>query len=72
MKLTRFALEGMHCEGCAGRIRGLLTREPGVRHAEVSFTEGMAGVRYNPHAVDVARLREIIAMAGFAVVEKTT
>lgn len=70
MQTVKLTIGGMHCDGCAERIRTLLSKEPGVREANVSFTEGSANVRYNPHRVSVARLREIIEIGGFDVVEQ--
>jgi copper chaperone len=70
MDLAVFKVDGMHCEGCADRIRTLLGKEPGVRAAVVSFAEGSAEVRYNPHTVSEAGLREIIETGGFHVRER--
>jgi len=69
MNTTTFKVNGMQCDGCADRIRTLLCKEPGVREARVSFAEGSAKVRHNPHTVDEMQLREIIEMGGFDVVE---
>lgn len=71
MNTTTFRIDGMHCDGCADRIRTLLSKEPGVREARVSFAEGAAAVRFNPHSVSEARLREVIETGGFNVVETT-
>jgi len=71
MDLAVFKIDGMHCDGCADRIRTLLSKEPGVRAARVSFAEGSAEVRYNPHTVGEARLREVIETGGFHVRERT-
>ncbi|WP_412559011.1 heavy-metal-associated domain-containing protein [Thalassospira sp. MIT1370] len=71
MDTTTFKIDGMHCDGCAERIRSLLNKEPGVREARVAFATGSAEVRYNPHTVDGMRLREIIETGGFDVVETT-
>ncbi len=71
MDTTTFKIAGMHCDGCAERIRTLLGKEPGVREAYVSFDTGSAEVRYNPHTIGEHRLREIIEFGGFDVVEQT-
>lgn len=71
MDLLVFKVDGMRCDGCADRIRTLLSKEPGVRAAKVSFAEGFAEVGYNPHTVGEARLREVIETAGFHVLEQT-
>ena len=65
MQTIQLEIRGMHCDGCAARLKGLLEREPGVREAEVSFAEGRARVRYNEHAVSEARLRAVIETGGF-------
>lgn len=67
MNRTTFTIGGMHCDGCARRIKSLLLREPGVREARVSFPGGLAEVRYNPHVMTETRLIEMIEDAGFAV-----
>lgn len=54
MNTRTFKIDGMHGNGCADRIRTLLNKEPGVRAARVSFTEGSAEIRYNPRSIDEA------------------
>jgi copper chaperone CopZ len=62
---TRIKIEGMHCDGCAGRVKRLLEQEPGIREADVSFPAGEARVKHNEHAVSTDRLREIVERAGY-------
>lgn len=64
---TVLKIEGMHCDGCAARIRTVLEREPGVRSAEVSFTNKQARVEYNLQSLDEGRLVEVVETAGFEV-----
>lgn len=71
MDVAVFKIDGMHCDGCADRIRTLLSKEPGVREARVSFAKGSAEIRYNPHSIGEERLREIIETGGFHVLEQT-
>lgn len=71
MNTTTFKIDGMHCDGCAKRVQTILTKEPGIREARVSFAEGSAEVRYDPHTVGVQRLHEIIEKGGFHVLERT-
>lgn len=71
MDTAIFRIDGMHCDGCAERIRALLGREPGVREAKVSFADASAQILHNPHTVNEARLRQIIQTGGFDVVERT-
>lgn len=65
METTTIRIEGMHCEGCAGRVKSLLEKQPGVREADVSYADGEARVRYNGHGVDAGTLRGIIVKAGY-------
>ena len=57
----------MHCDGCAERITTLLEKVPGVRDVAVSFADGQARVRYDPHAVNEDGLVEVIEQGGFSV-----
>ena len=68
MKTTIFKIEGMNCDACASRIKGLVENEPGVRMADVSFSEGQARVLYDPQAVQESRLVDTIQRPGFRVV----
>lgn len=65
MSTTRVKIEGMHCDGCAQRVRRVLEREPGVHTAEVSYRDGEARIQYNEQAVTTDRLRELVEQAGY-------
>ncbi len=65
MMQTTIKIEGMHCDGCASRVKGLLEKEPGVREADVSYQAGEARIKHNEHSVEPARLREVIERAGY-------
>ena len=67
MNRATFTIGGMHCDGCAQRIKTLLEKQPGVRDAQVSFSSGLADVGYNPQVMTESKLVEIIDGAGFAV-----
>lgn len=67
MNSAIFKIDGMHCDGCAERIKTVVEKEPGVRAAAVSFPAGDARVTYNPHAVTEEWLAGIIERAGFTV-----
>lgn len=62
---TTLRIEGMHCDGCAERIRRILEREPGVREADVSLDRERARVTHRETAVDAARIIELVEVAGF-------
>ena len=67
MKSLDLKIDGMQCEGCAGTIQSILSREPGVRSASVSFPKRAASVFYDPENTDGARIAEAITKAGFTV-----
>lgn len=62
---TTIKIEGMHCDGCAGRVKVVLEKEPGVREADVSYQAGEARVKYNEHTVGADKLRQVIERAAY-------
>lgn len=69
MTTSTIKIEGMHCDGCANRVKGLLEKEPGVREAEVSYQAGEARVKYNEHSIAADRLRQVVEQAGYTAGE---
>lgn len=65
------AMEGMHCEGCAEKLRARLGKLIGVRDAMVSFAERRARIIYDPRATEEALLVAEIRKSGFRVTGKT-
>lgn len=62
---TIIRIEGMHCDGCASRIKRLLETQAGVRQADVSYAAGEARVMHNEHVMTADRLREVVQGAGY-------
>jgi len=60
------SVTGMGCVNCASRVRNALLEREGVYRADVDHVSGMARVRYDASAVDVADLLEAVAEAGRA------
>lgn len=67
MKTLALRIEGMHCDGCAETIKGLLAVEAGVKASSVSFEEGRARVLYDPAANDEKTLVAAIEKGGYKV-----
>lgn len=67
MKTLVLTIDGMHCEGCAETIKGLLAVEDGVKATTVSFKEGRARVLYDPAAVDERKIAIAIEKDGYKV-----
>ena len=65
MATSTIKIEGMHCDGCANRVKGLLEKEPGVREADVSYAAGEARVKHNEHTVGTDKLHQIVERAGY-------
>lgn len=68
MKTVTWKIEGMHCEGCAKTIEVRLAREPGVRHAEVSFPSSSARLLIDPQTASAEELAKLIERAGYRIV----
>jgi copper chaperone CopZ len=62
---TRLKIDGMHCDGCTGRVKRVLEREDGVEAADVSLDTGEARVRHAEGAVDAEHLRAVVERAGY-------
>ena len=67
MKTLVLTIEGMHCDGCAETIKGLLAVEDGVKASFVSFSEGLARVLYDPAVIDEKKLVAAIEKGGYKV-----
>jgi Hg(II)-responsive transcriptional regulator len=67
VKTTTFQIGGMHCDGCARTIEALVSSEPGVRKATVSFKTREARILFDPSAVSEDRLAATIRRAGYSV-----
>ncbi|MBZ9750190.1 heavy metal translocating P-type ATPase [Deinococcus sp. HMF7604] len=60
-----FAVGGMTCANCVGRVERALTRTPGVLGASVNLATERAQVRYLPAVVGAAELRAAVQSAGY-------
>lgn len=65
MKTTILSIEGMHCDGCAHTIELLLTRVPGVRKTDASYSGRQARVLHDPDAASPEDLVAAIDKGGF-------
>lgn len=66
MVSLKIALEGMHCEGCAGRARRTLLGLKGVVKVITSLDDHSAEVTFDEHTVAHADLISALRDAGFA------
>ena len=72
MNVLMLKINGMHCDGCASRLEGLLERTNGVDDATVSFNTREAKIVYNPNTINAAHLIEITERGGFAAAVEET
>lgn len=71
VKAATFKIDGMHCDGCARTIEALVSTEPGVRKATVSFKAREARIWFDPLAVSEDRLTAAICQAGYSVTARS-
>lgn len=64
-RVADLSVPGMTCPVCPITVRKALTALPGVVSAEVDYDSRSATVVYDPARVDVARLRQATADAGY-------
>jgi copper chaperone CopZ len=62
---NRFAITGMHCDGCAGGLTAELKETRGVASAVVTFSNKLAVVAYDTNLVNSVQLAKAIKDAGF-------
>jgi MerR family copper efflux transcriptional regulator len=67
MKTAIFKIEGMHCDGCARTVAAVVSAEPGVKRATVSFKTQEARILFDPGAVNEDRFEAAIRQAGYSV-----
>src|SRR5215212_4457552 len=61
----RIPVSGMTCAACQARVQRTLAKQPGVADAAVNLMMQSATVRYDPAAIDPARLVEAIRRTGY-------
>jgi copper chaperone len=66
-KTVKFQVNGMHCEGCAGKIK----RSVGDLHIEhtlsVDVKSGKVNIQFNSAETNIAKLKDSITQVGFQV-----
>ncbi len=72
VKTATFKIDGMHCDGCARTIEALVSTEPGVRKATVSFKAREARILFDPQALGEDQIAAAIRKAGYSVVSQSS
>lgn len=60
-------IEGMTCVSCENRIQHTLSVTPGVESAEVSYTNGLAIVTFQPEAINLEEIEQIIEALDYRI-----
>lgn len=71
MKTAILEIDGMHCDGCARTIEALLSIEPGVRKATVSFKTQEARILFDPRVAKDDQLAAAIQKAGYSAASQS-
>ena len=58
-------IKGMTCASCVNRIEKVLKKDEAISLASVNLATEKAKVEFNPSKIDVARIIELIANAGY-------
>ncbi|MFN9649649.1 MAG: heavy metal translocating P-type ATPase [Pseudanabaena sp.] len=66
MDTTTLKLRGMSCASCASSIERVVSNLSGVEQCNVNFGAEQATVTYNSRAVDVNKIQQAIADAGYS------
>ncbi len=66
MQTVRLTINGMHCEGCAEKVRHVLEQQPGVKGCTVSHESGEAKVAVDTNQTAGEQLAEAVQDAGYS------
>ena len=69
MDKRTFAVRGMHCAACVGKVERALRGVPGVGDAAVNLATERATVQWDPQRADVPALAAAVAAAGYELAE---
>ena len=69
MDTRTFAVRGMHCAACVGKVERALRAVPGVADAAVNLATERATVQWNPERADVPALAAAVAAAGYELAD---
>jgi Cu+-exporting ATPase len=62
-----FAVNGMHCASCVGRVEKALRESDGVISANVNLASESASIEFNPTIINITCLIKVIESVGYQV-----
>lgn len=65
-------VQGMSCGHCVNSIEGNVGRLNGVESVKVNLDEGKVDVTFDPSAVDLKEITDVIEDQGYGVGEKSS
>lgn len=71
ISMKTYAITGMHCASCAGRIQDTIRALPGVRSADVNFATEELQVDFDAAQQSIATFQAALAPMDYGLVEKT-
>ncbi|MCI0490977.1 MAG: cation transporter [Blastocatellia bacterium] len=67
----KLRVDGMTCGGCSASVEHALKKVDGVMEAKANHgSEGTVWVKYDDEKVELSKIKQVIADAGFEVVDK--
>lgn len=60
-------IDGMTCVSCENRIERKLSGTPGIESAQVSYTNGIAVVNFDPEIISLQQIEEIIEQLDYKI-----
>lgn len=60
-----FKVDGMHCDGCADKVKSGLAAKDGVVKVEVSVADKRVTVTYDAAKLDVSKVAKLITEIGY-------
>ena len=66
-KSVNFKVNGMHCGGCAGKIKKSLDTMEIEHLVEINVETGLVNIKYNSEQSTIAALKTTVESAGFKV-----
>ena len=65
----RFLVEGMDCAACVTNIERAIKKLPGIEKASVSLATGEAAVAFDPHKVDLSKIKHAVDGIGYKAID---
>lgn len=70
MQTKKYSISGMNCGSCAVSIEILLSNQPGVKSAKVSFDNKEALIEFEDKEFNLDSIKKLIKQMGYKLTEK--